>query len=334
MNAQEILSDAVDLKASDLHIIAGFIPAIRIDGEIYPLNNYEDVSIQDCNELINNFLNEEQTARFKTNKDIDVSYSFDSLNTKQHHRCRINVFQDMNGNVFAIRFIPTKIPTLRELELPTIFEELSKKEHGLILIVGPTGSGKTTTLTAMLNYINEQRSAHILTLEDPIEYVHSPKKSIISQREIGLSVSTFASGLKAALRQDPDVILIGEMRDRETIEIALNAAETGHLVLSTLHTANVIESIDRIIQYFPDYQQKQIKIQLANCFEGIIAQKLLPRKMHPGRVAALEILTRTAATTNLIRSNDTFQLNDFMRTSDGMQVMEDAINELRLRNLI
>ena len=186
----------------------------------------------------------------------------------------------------------------------------------------------------MLDLINNERRCHIITLEDPVEYVHTAKKSILSQREIGQSVVSFASGLKAALRQDPDVILVGEMRDQETVEIALSAAESGHLVLSTLHTANVIEAIDRILQYFPDSRQAQIKLQLANCFEGIIAQKLFPRKPQPGRVAAVEILIRTPAVTNLIRSGEAFRLKDYMRSSDGMQTMEDAIEDLQRRAVI
>lgn len=334
MDIQRILSDAVEHKASDLHLIAGFVPAIRVDGDILPLQNAAELSTMECTELVKEFLNEEQQAQYHTCKDADVSYAFESLYTKQQHRCRINVFQDLNGSAFSIRFIPMKIPTMRSLNLPRVIEDLTKEENGLILIVGPTGSGKTTTLTAMLDSINEIRAAHILTLEDPIEYVHAAKKSIISQREIGQTVVSFASGLKAALREDPNVILVGEMRDQETVEIALAAAETGHLVLSTLHTANVIESIDRIMQYFPDYRQQQIKMQLANCFEGIIAQKLLPRKNQPGRVVALEILTRTPATVNMIRTGEAFRLKDYMRSGDGMQLMEDAIEDLKQRNVI
>ncbi|MEN6623587.1 MAG: PilT/PilU family type 4a pilus ATPase [Smithella sp.] len=334
MNIQKLLSDAVSCSASDLHLIVGLIPAIRVDGAILPLPHASVLSVGECSELVKEFLSAEQQEQYFYRKDYDVSYAFENLHTKQQHRCRINLFQDLSGNAFSIRFIPTKIPTIRSLQLPHIFEELIQKENGLILITGPTGSGKTTTLTAMLDAINETRAAHILTLEDPIEYIHSPKKSILSQREIGQTAASFSSGLKAALREDPDIILVGEMRDPETVEIALNAAETGHLVLSTLHTANVVEAIDRVLQYFPDYRQKQIQQQLANCIEGIIAQKLLPKKNQPGRVAAFEILTRTPATINLIRTGEAFRLQDFMHQRDGMQTMGDAIADLRQRNVI
>lgn len=343
MDIQKLFSDALAHEASDLHLTTGYVPGMRVDGDIVPVPDADIITETDSNQLLEEFLEYINTvnrfvdseALFFKNCHLDGSYLFENIYTKQRHNCRVNAFLDLNGKSFAIRFIPNKIPTMESLRLPYVFKSLiQKKEHGLILVTGPTGSGKTTTLTAMLNAINETRSAHILTLEDPIEYVHYPKKCIISQREILRTVPSFSSGLKAALREDPDVIFIGEMRDQETVEIALNAAETGHLVLSTLHTASVIEAIDRIMQYFPEHRHTQVQTQLANCFEGIIAQKLFPRKQQPGRIAAFEILTRTNATVNLIRRGEAFRLRDYMGRCDGMQTMEDSISDLEQRKLI
>jgi len=337
MELNQLLPLVSDHNASDLHIIAGLVPTIRVNGIIVPLPNAATVTVNDCLGLCNELLDAEDRyfsrLRFEKDKDIDIAYAFED-NNKQQRRCRINIYQEMNGPAFAMRLIPAKIPTITGLQMPRIFETLTQKKHGLIIVAGPTGNGKTTTLAAMVNAVNESRSAHIVTLEDPIEYVHVPKRSIISQREVGQTVVSFVSGLRSALRSDPDVILVGEMRDQETVATALAAAETGHLVLSTLHTANVIEAVDLILHYFPAEQQQQIQSQLANCFEGIIAQRLLPNRNQKGRVAAMEILTKTDATTNIIRSGRVHQIRDYMHLDAGMQTMDEAIKDLKNRNLI
>lgn len=246
----------------------------------------------------------------------------------------LKIYEGLNGIYFAIRILPQKILSLQELNHPPVLQNLCRKGHGLIVVSGPTGSGKTTTIAAMLAQINENRQAHILTLEDPIEYVHQPIQSIISQREVLKHTPSFYQGLRSALREDPDVIFIGEMRDKETIETALMAAETGHLVLTTLHTASVAEAVDRIIQCFPSGQQKFIQAQLANCFEGIIVQRLFKRKNAQGRVAVFEILTKAPAASSLIRNGEAYRLEDVMRINIGMQVMQDSISDLVERNVI
>lgn len=326
-----LLKEMEQSHASDLHLIGGMQPSIRIHGEILRLDT-DPLSAAQLDELCQEVLSSWQQSMLQEKGDVDVSYTF--LNDAGlDFRCRINVFKAMTGISFAIRLIPNEIPTFKKLHLPNTLESMITP-NGLIAVTGPTGSGKTTTLAAMLDYINETRACNIITIEDPIEYMHSPKKAILRQREIGNNLSAFSDGLRSALRQDPDVILVGEMRDRETVETALNAAETGHLVFTTLHTGDVIEAVDRILQYFPAEQQSQVKAQLANCFQGVIAQRLLPLRDGSGRIAALEILRRTPATVNLIRSGQSYQLKDYMMPTDGMQTMAGALKELQQRKLI
>lgn len=334
-NLQNLLSLTVKKGGSDLHLVTGVIPVTRINGQITALNNdLSRLSSEAGIEILKSLLSQYQIKKLEENGDADASYEFEDPCTKKMIRCRINVYQDINGYAFALRLISNKIPSMKELLLPLSLRSLTAKQHGLIVVTGPTGSGKTTSLASMLDYINESKALHILTIEDPVEYIYPLKQSIISQREIGQNVLSFAAGLKAALREDPDVILVGEMRDAETIATALAAAETGHLVLTTLHTSNVIEAVDRMLQYFPSEQQKQIQLQLSNCFEGIIAQKLLPRADGRGRVAAFEVLLRTPATTNVIRTGEAFRLKDYMRSSEGMQTMEDSLDDLKKRMII
>lgn len=332
MEIQNFLERGIEENASDILLAPLLKPMFRIDGKMVPLDPAMPLSTANCLDMKNSLLD---TARkqeqFNQKGDCDFSYSFTKNGTK--YRFRVNTFQTANGVSFAMRYIKSEIPTLDSLYLPPVLKLLMEKQHGLILITGPTGSGKTTTLAAMLNQINQVYPYHIITIEDPIEFVHTSHKSVINQREVGQDVNSFSNGLKAALRQDPNVILVGEMRDKETIQTALNAAETGHLVLSSLHTSTVIEAVDRILQYFEGDQQKQIQSQLANCFEGIIAQKLLLRKDGKGRVAALEILLHNAATANLIRSGEGYQLKNYMNL-EGMQTMEDSVKELKMKNWI
>ena len=332
ISLQDLLCELSQRGGSDLHIISGALPSVRVDGKILPIGN-EIITDAVCLRIATELMTDYQKKSFEGRGDCDMSYTFRDRAENSMKRCRVNVFQDMNGTSFAIRLLSDKIPSIDKLGLPNVLKNLSAKPHGLIALTGPTGSGKTTTLSAMVDYINNEMAAHILTIEDPIEYVYEMKQSIISQREVGKHVVSFAAGLKAALREDPNVILVGEMRDKETIEIALNAAETGHLVLTTLHTSNVIDAVDRILQYFPTEQQNQIQLQLANCFEGIIAQRLFKRKNSSGRIAALEIMLRTPATINLIRTGRAFQLKDYLRL-DGMQTMDNSIAELKAQGMI
>ena len=326
-----LLKEMEQSHASDLHLISGMQPSIRIDGEILRLDS-DPLSGESLNKLCQEILSSWQQTLLDEKGDVDISYTFLN-NNGLPFRCRINVFKAITGISFAIRLIPNEIPTFKKLHLPETLDSMITS-NGLIAITGPTGSGKTTTLAAMLDYINENRSCNIITIEDPIEYLHTPKKAIIRQREIGNNLPAFSTGLRSALRQDPNVILVGEMRDRETVETALNAAETGHLVFTTLHTGNVIEAVDRILQYFPAEQQSQVTAQLANCFQGIIAQRLLPLREMSGRIAALEILRRSPATVNLIRSGKSYQLKDYMKPAEGMQTMETALKDLQQRKMI
>jgi len=256
---------------------------------------------------------------------MDTSYSISGLG-----RFRANIYKQRGGDAIALRVVSLKVPTLKELDFESAVRELTNKQRGLVLVTGPTGSGKSTTLAAMINEINHNRTAHIITLEDPIEYLHKHNKSIVNQREIGKDSRNYKSALKAILREDPDVILVGEMRDLETISIAITAAETGHLVLSTLHTIGAAKTIDRIVDVFPPFQQQQVKIQLAGVLQGIISQQLLPKVGDDGRVAALEIMTITPAIQNLIREGKTHQIESAVQTGSkyGMKTMDMAIAEL------
>ncbi|WP_196598800.1 type IV pilus twitching motility protein PilT [Pectinatus frisingensis] len=330
----EMLSIADKNNASDIHLVTGLTPTMRKNGLIE--NLYEDSSIftsETSKNIIDTILNKYQKNSLEDKGDANLSYTCQSIFKEKILRTRVNVFKDLRGYSFALRLINENIPTMQELLLPRSIQSLIKKEHGLIVVTGPTGSGKSTTMASMLETINNTKNIHILTIEDPVEYYYKSKKSLISQREVGENCISFSAGLKAALKEDPDVILVGEMRDAETIEMALAAAETGHLVLTTLHTADVVQSIDRMMQYFPANQQEQIRMQLANSFEGIIAQKLF-LKNGGGRVAAFEILLRTPATVNLIRTGKAFELQDYMSNRDGMQTMDESITDLKHRNYL
>lgn len=330
----EMISIADKNNASDIHLVTGLTPTMRKNGLIE--NLYEDSSIftsEASKNIIDTIINKYQKNSLEDKGDANLSYTCQSIFKEKILRTRVNVFKDLRGYSFAFRLINENIPTMQELLLPRSVQSLIKKDHGLIVVTGPTGSGKSTTIASMLETINNTKNIHILTIEDPVEYYYKSKKSLISQREVGENCISFSAGLKAALREDPDVILVGEMRDAETIEMALAAAETGHLVLTTLHTADVVQSIDRMMQYFPASQQEQIRMQLANSFEGIIAQKLF-RQNGGGRVAAFEVLLRTPATINLIRTGRAFELKDYMSNRDGMQTMDESIIDLKRRKYL
>jgi len=319
-----LLKEVMDLGASDLHITVAISPTVRIHGDLVEMD-YPKLRPEDTERLCNQILTDHHREIFEKNGEVDLSYTFSGLG-----RFRVNVYRQRNSMAMALRAIPTEIPTLEQLNLPDVFHTLASKRRGIILVTGPTGSGKSTSLAAMINYINRTRREHIMTLEDPIEYLHRHEMSIINQREIGPDTYSFASGLRAALRQDPDVILVGEMRDLETISTALTAAETGHLVLATLHTVGAAKTIDRIIDVFPPNQHQQIRIQLASVIEGVISQQLIQTTNKKGRVPALEIMVATPAIRNLIREGKTHQIQSSIQTgaSLGMESMDKSLVNL------
>lgn len=308
--------------ASDLHISSGAPPMVRIHGEMEPISD-KILSPATARELLTELLSDAKKERFKKTRDIDLAYEFGE------YRFRMNLFYQRKGMGGVFRMIPTKILTVEELGLPPQVLKLADFKKGLVLVTGATGSGKSTTLAALVDYINTNRKEHILTVEDPIEFVHENKKCLVNQREVGSQTASFASALKAALREDPDIILVGEMRDLETIELAITAAETGHLVFGTLHTSSAPKTIDRIINVFPTSQQEQIRTMLSESLQGVVSQNLLKTADGHGRVAALEILLATSASNNLIREGKTFQLTSVIQTGkrDGMQTMDQAIME-------
>lgn len=319
----KILYQAVKCKASDVHITVGRPPVFRINGFMIPQTNYPILSPAETEKLLVDLLG--QNTSLKEKGELDFAYSISGVG-----RFRVNAFLQRGAVGIAIRLISSQVPTLEQLNLPPVVADFAYKNKGLVLVTGPTGSGKSTTLAALIDRINSERTLHILTLEDPIEYIHQHRKSIVNQREIGSDSHSFATALRAALRQDPDVILVGEMRDLETISIAITAAETGHLVFSTLHTNNAAQAIERIIDIFPPHQQQQTRFQLAGTLQGIIAQQLLPKADGSGRVAAMEILVATPAIRNLIREGKTHQIQFSLQTGAkfGMQTMEMALKNL------
>lgn len=327
----QLLNYTLENHASDLHITVGIPPMVRIDGKLYPVEGKERLLPDDTKELVKSVASEDSLAKLDEDGQIDMSYSLPGVG-----RFRVNIYKQRGSYSMAIRSVPLEIPTIDELDLPDIIKDLSLKKRGLILVTGPTGSGKSTTLAAMINHINENKNCHILTLEDPIEYLHKHGTSIVNQREIGHDSSSYAKALRAALRQDPDVILIGEMRDLETISTAITAAETGHLVLSTLHTVGAVSTVDRIIDVFPPNQQQQIRIQLSNVLQGVVSQQLLKKKDVEGRRAAMEIMICNPAIRNHIREGKTHQILSSMQTGGrfGMITMDNYILKMYRENLI
>jgi len=324
MNLESLLHEAVKQEASDLHLTVGVPPILRINGELIRLD-LPPLGVADTVKLFETVANEERRQQFLQNGEVDFSHTIFHLS-----RFRINAFKQRGSVAIAVRIIPEQIPTMEELRLPEVISSLADKPRGLVLVTGSTGSGKSTTMAAMIDLINSRRACNILTLEDPIEYLHRHRKSLINQREVGSDTRTFASGLRAALREDPDVILVGEMRDMETISIAVRAAETGHLVLGTLHTSDAPQTVDRIIDVFPANQQQQIRSQLSLTLQGIICQQLLIRQDRQGRVVAVEVLVVTPAVRNLIREGKNHQLLSVIQTGAkyGMQSMDVALRDL------
>lgn len=319
----DLLNITIQEGASDLHLTVGLAPTIRVNGKLIKIGT-EKLAPKEIKEYSKEIL-KDKYAEYNEIGEMDISYSISGVG-----RFRVNIFKQRNSDAIAIRVIALKIPTLTELKHPKVIKELVEKQRGLVLVTGPTGSGKSTTLAAMINEINNNREAHIITLEDPIEYLHKHNKSIINQREIGKDSKSYKNALKAILREDPDVILVGEMRDLETISIAITAAETGHLVFSTLHTIGAAKTIDRIVDVFPPHQQQQIRVQLSAVLQGIISQQLVPTEDNDRRVAALEVMVTTSGIQNLIREGKSHQIESAIQTGAkyGMKTMDMSLAEL------
>lgn len=329
MDITQLLQFAVQQDASDLHISSGEPPMVRVSGDVKKIKA-PPLTLEQAHSMIYDIMNDGQRKHFEEFSDIDFSMQIGEI-----ARFRVNVFRQQRGLGAVFRKIPTRILSLEELNMPAVLGEISRREKGLVLVTGPTGSGKSTTLAAMIDLINNELEGHILTVEDPIEFVHRTKKCLINQREVGPHTLSFNNALRAALREDPDIILVGEMRDLETIQLALTAAETGHLVFGTLHTSSAPKTVDRIIDVFPPNQQAQVRAMLAESVQAIVTQTLC-RKVGGGRVAALEILTGTTAVRNLIREGKIHQIPGVMQISQnaGMQTLEMHLRELVERNLI
>src|SRR5213083_463332 len=327
----ELLEHMVTQNASDLHVTVGTPPVIRVRGEVERLDGFDPLNAEQTQQLLYRILSSEQQKNFELNRQLDFSYSMPGL-----ARFRVNVYFQRESIGAAFRLIPTELKTLEELGIPASLHVLAEKPRGLVLVTGPTGSGKSTTLAALIDEINRNRSEHILTIEDPIEFLHRHKRCIVNQREIGPDATSFAEALRAALRQDPDVILVGEMRDLETIATALTAAETGHLVFGTLHTQSGPGTIDRIVDVFPAEQQEQVRVQIATSLQGVVTQALLPTADKMGRVPALEVLLPDDAVRNLIRQGKVEQVYSVMQTntSRGMQTMEQSLADLITRGVV
>ncbi len=324
MDIKKLLKLVIEKSASDLHIVVGVAPYIRVDGELVPVEGETKVTKEKVKDLIFPLLNPQQKDQFLVNKDLDFSVEFGKLG-----RFRVNTYFQKGSMAAALRLIGSKIKTIEELGLPAVCSQLSKLKQGLVLVTGPTGHGKSTTLAAMVNHVNETRADHIVTIEDPIEFVYVPNKSIISQREMHGDTHSWTVALRSVLREDPDVVLVGEMRDYETIAAALTVAETGHLVLATLHTNSAAQTIDRIVDVFPEHQQAQVRVQLANVMAGVMAQRLVPA-VGGGRVAAMEILLGTTAVKTSIREGKSHLISNVIQTSAelGMQTLEQDLARL------
>jgi len=326
---RSLLEEMIDKGASDLHLSAGEVPKLRVDGSLEASDHGTQLGPRETQSLAYSILTEQQKKRFEQEDELDLSFAVQNLS-----RFRGNVFRQRGTVAMAIRQIPFEILSFQELGLPAAITKLAEKPRGLVLVTGPTGSGKSTTLAAMVDKINRERSGHIVTVEDPIEFVHRHKNCLVNQREVGSDTSSFTSALKYVLRQDPDVILVGEMRDLETVKAALTIAETGHLALATLHTNSAAESINRVIDVFPAHQQDQVRSQLSFVLEGVITQTLLPRRIGKGRVVACEVLVATPAIRALIRDEKVHQIYSTMQAGKkfGMQTLNDALYSLYMRD--
>jgi twitching motility protein PilT len=333
MELNEILQFALRAGASDIHLKAGLPPMFRVDGSLVPLKDARRLPPEEIGRMTYGIMNEYQKEKFKQTNEVDLAYGVPGLG-----RFRVNIFQQRGTIGVVLRVIPFKIQSIEQLMLPKVLEKIAGEQRGLILVTGTTGSGKSTTLAAMIDHINATETCHIMTIEDPIEFLIRDKRSIVNQREVGVDTMSFGQALKSALRQDPDVILVGEMRDLETIETALTAAETGHLVMSTLHTLDATETINRIISAFPPYQQKQVRLQLGSVLKGVISQRLVPRVDGKGRVPAIEVLLCTARVRELIEDKDrTKEVPDAIsqgHTTYGMQTFDQSLMGLLKQNLI
>ena len=330
MDLRDLLQQVVQYNASDLHLTEGMPPIFRIDGELRPAE-MEPLTREDTRRLIYGVLNDAQKVKFEETHELDLSLYIPGIS-----RFRVNVHQQRGSVEAAFRVVLLQIRTIAELGLPPVVGYLADRPNGLVICTGPTGTGKTTTLAAMVEHINERRRCMIITVEDPIEYLFKNRNAVIKQREVGADTPSFASALKYVLRQDPDVILIGEMRDLETIATAVTAAETGHLVMSTLHTPDAAQTIDRIIDVFPPHQQQQIQIQLAGCLQGIVAQQLIPRADGQGRIVSTEVLVATEAIRSCVRDHRTAQIPTMLQTGSqyGMMTMDRSLKNLYMRGLI
>ncbi|MBO5208325.1 MAG: type IV pilus twitching motility protein PilT [Lachnospiraceae bacterium] len=321
---EEIMREAKDAGASDVHITVGIPPKMRVNGNLITMN-YPKMMPNDTTEIVLEIMTEVQRNRFEERGEYDMSFSIPELG-----RYRVNVYKQRGSVALALRLVGTQVPSPEVLGVPASVINLYERKRGLILVTGPTGSGKSTTLAAIIDKINNNRDAHVITLEDPIEYLHQHKMAMVNQREIGLDSQTYANALRAALREDPDVILVGEMRDFETISVAITAAETGHLVLSTLHTIGAASTVDRVIDVFPPHQQQQIRVQFANVLEAVVSQQLVPTMDGKARVAAFEVMHANHAVRNLIREGKSHQLASVMQTNRklGMITMDEALTQL------
>ncbi len=324
MNLIEILEKCRSVGSSDVHITIGAPPILRVNGDLKAISP-NVLTKADTDALCREVLTKEKYDILKATGEMDCSFEDSRVG-----RFRVNCFRQKGGFAIVMRAINTKIPPMENLGLPPVIKELCSKRRGLILVTGPTGSGKSTTLASMIDYINSNRNEHIITIEDPIEYLHNHKKSIVNQREVGEDTNSFGSALRASLREDPDIILVGEMRDLETIQTAITAAETGHLVLSTLHTIGAAKTIDRIIDVFPPHQQQQVRTQLSSVLEAVVSQQLMPTAENTGRVGAFEIMLTSSAVKGLIRENKTHQIQNIIQTSreKGMIAMDTYLKEL------
>ncbi|WP_024304518.1 type IV pilus twitching motility protein PilT [Pseudogulbenkiania sp. MAI-1] len=329
MEISELLAFTVKNKASDLHLSAGLPPMIRVNGDVRRIN-LPPLEHHDVHDKVYDIMNDFQRKAFEEMMECDFSFELPGI-----ARFRVNAFMQNRGMGAVFRVIPSKVLTLEELSAPKIFQEIASYPRGLVLVTGPTGSGKSTTLAAMIDYINENDFSHILTVEDPIEFVHQSKRCMINQRELGQQTHSFANALRSALREDPDVILVGEMRDLETIRLAMTAAETGHLVFGTLHTSSAAKTVDRIVDVFPAGEKEMVRSMLSESLRAVISQTLLKTKDGSGRVAAHEIMIGTPAIRNLIRENKIAQINSMIQTGQqyGMQTLDQCLQELVRRNI-